>query len=72
MWRRYREVVEDGLVRVPIISSEFLNPISIFDYNHWETYRESNPDIESLYKNIYRLSTDSYKLDFFNALIHLN
>ena len=70
-----RAIVEAGLTKTPIIStdvgiaSELMDPKSIFDVNNWNTYINAEPNVELLYNNVEKLTTKEYLSEFKNSLI---
>lgn len=70
-----RAIVEAGLTKTPIIStdvgiaSELMDPKAIFDVENWRSYSDAEPNADLLYDNVSRLTTQEYLNEFKNSLI---
>jgi hypothetical protein len=71
-----RSILECGLAKVPIISTdvgmsnEILHPDSIYDVNIWETYREAIPNTEYAYKKSYEYKIENYMDTFIKNVFY--
>jgi glycosyltransferase involved in cell wall biosynthesis len=65
-----RAVVEAGITKTPIISTrvgiapELMARSSLFDYNNWINYKLSKPNIDLLYNNVSKLTSQNYIEEF--------
>ena len=69
-----RSIIEAGLTKTPIIStdvgiaSKLMDHEAIFDANNWETYKNAKPNSSVLYNNIEQLKTLEYMSEFKKTL----
>ena len=70
-----RSIFECGLTNTPIIStnvgiaSELMDNYSIFDYNDWLSYKNAYAKTELLNKNVLKLASDEYLIEFKDYLV---
>ena len=69
-----RSIIEAGLTKTPIIStdvgiaSKLMDKKAIFDANNWQTYKDAKPNNSFLYNNIKKLKTRDYMSEFKKTL----
>jgi hypothetical protein len=70
-----RAVFEAGLTKTPIISThvgiapELISKSSLFDSNKWISYQKAKPNVNLLYNNVLKLSSQNYMDEFKNYLL---
>jgi glycosyltransferase involved in cell wall biosynthesis len=70
-----RAVFEAGLTKTPIISTrvgvapELMARSSLFNADNWLGYKGAKPNVELLYSNVVKLTSDEYMYDFLNYLL---
>lgn len=69
-----RAVFEAGITRTPIISTrvgiapELMGRSSLFDSEKWIGYKKAKSNVELLYNNVYKLTTQDYMEQFLDYL----
>lgn len=69
-----RSIIEAGLTKTPIIStdvgiaSKLMDKKAIFDANNWQTYKNAKPNNSLLYNNTKQLKTLDYMSEFKKTL----
>lgn len=70
-----RSIFEAGLTKTPIISTKVgianeIVPIeSLYDMDNWMTYRDANPNVDSLFEKVNNLTSDEHLEKFKNKLL---
>ena len=71
-----RAIVECGLTKTPIISTkvgiapELMDEKALFDYENIMSYKEAQPNSETLSRNTLNIASKEYMMEFRNYIIH--